>query len=249
MEMVDQWYEQVPRLLTRVDEVYAELMKLGKPDKLTATKRKVYEQRRWEPSKRLIEANLDAAITNLQMFYCPKALVPGPAFVFPLKDLNDRCPWAQTRPMPGSVLYDCAEEQRYHFIGTSYPFFGVQWFGSDDATLQRVIDNGTVILVEGPFDVLACKAVAPEAPVLSSGTKSLSEGHVDYLRILGVRRIRVLYDNERSGQGNKGAQKIERFSNFFTVETLMCPAKDPSEALKYHHLAARLRDMLELELS
>lgn len=249
MGVVEQWYEQVPRLLTRVDEVYAELMKLGKPDKVSVTKRKVYEQRRWEPSKLLIEANLDAAITNLNMFYCPKALVPGPAFVFPLKDVHERCTWAQTRPMPGSILYDYDEGKRYRFIGTSHPFLGPKWFGNDDATLLRLIQARTVILVEGPFDVLACKALVPEAPVLSSGTKALSDDHLDYLRILGVRAIRVLYDNERGGQGDKGAQKIERLASFLKVETLMCPAKDPSEALTNHHLAARLRDVLKLEFS
>lgn len=244
--MIEQWFQQVPRLLTRTDEVYSELVKMGKPDKLTATTRKVYEQRRWEPSKRLIEPNLHAAISSLNTFYCPQALIPGPTFVFPMRDLTNRWQWAQTRPMPGSVLYD--EERRYRFIGTGFSFLGPKWFGNDHATLQRIIETRKVLLVEGPFDLLACKALVPDAPVLSSGTKGVGEDHQDYLQILGVRHITVLYDNERSGQGDKGAQKIERIAKFAKVEVLACPANDPSEALCTLFCAERLRDILKAEL-
>jgi hypothetical protein len=243
--MIDEWFQQVPRLLTRTDEVYEELVNMGKRGKLAATVRKVYEQRGWEPSKRLIGENLYEAVASLNMFYCPKALVPGPTFVFPMRDLYNRWPWAQTRPMPGSVLYD--EERRYRIIGTDYSFLGPKWFGNDPATLQRIIDTGKVVLVEGPFDLLACKALVPDLPLLSSGTKGLSEDHRDYLRILAVRHIAVLYDNERSGQGDKGARKIARDAKFAKVEVLTCPANDPSEALCTRLCAERLRDILKAE--
>lgn len=245
----DETFHDVPRLIAKADDTYEKLIALGKPDKWTVTKTKIYENRGWNQSKPYIECNFDAAIMALGVFYLPKALRPGPAFVFPLKDLDGRLGVAQTRPFKDSYLY--RPDHKYRLLGTNYPFKGPMWCGNDDATLRQIISCNTVLLVEGPFDVLACKLLVPDIFVMSTLTKGATEDHIDYLRILGVNRIVFMFDNEESQQGAIGEWVTEkRIHEKFggrdiTVQSAKCSATDPSEALKLGSNALILKNYLE----
>jgi hypothetical protein len=106
-----------------------------------------------------------------------------------------------------------------------------------------------VCLVEGPFDELACKLLVPDAPVLTPLTKGIGEDHIEYLRILGVDTIVIMFDNEKSGQGRKGMERTKwrietKFMAGIEVTSVPCAASDPSNALKSEPLAEELEIFL-----
>jgi hypothetical protein len=241
----DEWFHDIPAMMAKTDALYAELVKAGKTESRNATtKKKIYEERGW--LRRFVEENFDSVLDRLQVFYLPKALRPGPCFVFPLRDIESRYNTAQVRPFTDSYLFK--EDRKYRLLGTDRAFKGPYWFGNDARTLQKVIEKEKVCLVEGPFDVLACKCLAPDAPVMSSLTRSISEDHVDYLRILGVKTIVLLFDYEYSEQGSKGMESTK-----WNVEHKYAPGAglevvdltgsgtDPSESLKKEFTASELR--------
>jgi hypothetical protein len=93
--------------------------------------------------------------------------------------------------------------------------------------------------------------LAPEVPVMSPLTKRLGKGHQAYLRMLGLRRIYLMFDNELPSAGHSiGAgnlamkQHSKELARYFDVRTLLCPASDPSEALKNGYTAEKLRSIL-----
>jgi hypothetical protein len=80
---------------------------------------------------------------------------------------------------------------------------------------------------------------------LSPLTKKLGDKHVAYLRMLGVKTIYLMYDNEVSGAGNKSMEiECRKLSEWFTMITLLCPASDPSDCLKSMTVAGKLKRML-----
>ncbi len=241
------WFHDVPLLLAKTDEAYVKLAELGKPSKSVVTKTKIYANRHWKAASAYIEKNFDTVLERMNVFYLPKALSPGPAFVFPLRDLDGRWGQAQVRPFEDSWLF--LPDHKYRRLGVPYAFNGPAWCGNDDETLQQIITKRAVTLVEGPFDTLACKLLVPSCPVLSSLTKGVTEDHVDYLRILGVNRINLMFDNERSGQGAKGEAitkwRIEnKFAADIRVGHVECPAQDPSDALRSDWNAVALMEIL-----
>jgi len=243
-----EWFHDIPAVIEKTDALYAELVTAGKTSgRNETTKKQMYKERRW--LRRFAEPNFDAILTRLNVFYLPKALRPGPAFVFPLRDLDGRYNRAQVRPFPESYLFK--EDHKYRLLGTEKAFKGPMWLGNDAPTLQKIIEKRKVCLVEGPFDLLACKLLVPDAPVLSSLTKGIGEDHTDYLRILGVNRIVTLFDNEdiegSKGAGRQGAEITKwRVENKYTtgieVSSQQCSASDPSDALQKESL------VMELEL-
>lgn len=244
----NKWYHDVPELLKRADALYAQLETLGKPSKWDIMKKKLYEDRGWLRAKPYIQANLDSALRSTGAFYLTKAMEPGPAYVFPLKDI-DGTPWqAQVRPFPDSWLW--LPDHKYRLLGTKlHPLVGPRWCGVDDATVRNIIAKRKAMLVEGPFDVLACKALLPGCPVLSTLTKGTTEDHIDYLRILGVKQIVLMFDNEASAQGSKGEAITKwRIENKFASDMLVthedCPASDPSDALKNDRNTMKLLGIL-----
>lgn len=240
----EEWFHDIPAMMAKTDAIYAEFIKAGKTESRNATtKKKIYEERGW--LRRFAEKNFDSVLDRLQVFYLPKALRPGPCFVFPLRDLDHRYNIAQVRPFTDSYLFK--EDRKYRMLGTDRAFKGPHWFGNDARTLQKIIEKEKVCLVEGPFDVLACKLLAPDAPVMSTLTKGVSEDHVDYLRILGVKTIVLLFDNEDSGQGDKGvaASKYNIENKYapgagIEVLDLTGSGTDPSDSLKKEYTAAEL---------
>ena len=190
------------RLARETDEAYARLAELGKPSKLAVTKAKIYANRRWKAASAYIEKNFDAVLERMNVFYLPKALAPA-AFVFPLRDLDGRWGQAQVRPFEDSPLF--LPDHKYRRLGVPYAFNGPAWCGNDDETLRQVITKRAVTLVEGPFDILACKLlVRIRARSLSSLTKGVTQDHADYLRILGVNRINLMFDNHHVARGGEG---------------------------------------------
>jgi hypothetical protein len=247
MSFASEWFHDIPAVMAKTDALFASWVAEGKAvSRNDTTKKKIYESRKW--IRRLVEPNFDAVLNRLQVFYLPKALRPGPAFVFPLRDLDGRYNQAQVRPFPDSYLF--LPDSKYRRLGTTQSFKGPQWFGNDLMTIQKIIETQRVCLVEGAFDELACKLLVPDAPVLTSLTKGIGEDHIEYLRILGVNRIVTLFDNEAKGQGSKGAavtkQRVEdKFASGIEVSSAQCSAHDPSDALKSEPLAVALELFLK----
>ena len=89
---MDKRIYDVPAMLRNADKIFADWAAMGKPQdrfgKVALAKRKIYESRGWLPSKLYIEKNFDELLQTLRVFYLPKAHIHGPAFVFPIRDLE-----------------------------------------------------------------------------------------------------------------------------------------------------------------
>ena len=221
---MDDWYlHDVPRLISETDRLYARISERY-PDRTkgSVTKQRTVEERQWGPTVASYEARFEAEMAKLGMFYVPKAMIPGPAFVFPLRDVDDTLPCAQVKPLEGSIL----AKDRYHFIGSS--LIGPRWIGNDRETLRLVVETHSVMCVEGPFDLLAMRLAMPGYPFMGILTNALGKRHVAYLRILGVKKLFLMYDNEGKPEGNAVLGHIKDLA----VSEHICPSKDPSDALK-----------------
>lgn len=234
-------YEHIPTLMAETDKLYDRIVqKWPEKDKLSFTMKKIVQERGWLPSLHLIRKNLPAVLAEHDVFFVPKIMSPGPCFVFPLPDFGRECSYAQTKPLAGS---DLGTNSKYRFIGVK-PFIP-HWLGASPQMIWRIIRSRSVIVVEGAFDFIACRALSPNTPILSPLTKKLGSKHVAYLRMAGLRHLYLMYDNERSGRGNQAMAFEEKsLAAHFQTQSLLCPASDPSEALKSATLAERLRSML-----
>jgi hypothetical protein len=209
-------------------------------DKLSLTAKEIVEERGWKPSLHLIRKNLPTILKDHDVFFVPKIMQPGPCFIFPLRDVHDDYPYAQTKPLEGSVI---GTDGKYHFIGTKP--VGPLWMGASLQMMWRIIRTRSLVVVEGAFDFLACRALSPNTPILSPLTKKLGNKHVTYLQMLGLKHLYLMYDNERSGRGNQAMVFEEKsLASHFQTKSLLCPASDPSDALKSATIAERLRSML-----
>src|SRR6202041_1882975 len=98
---------------------------------------------------------------------------------------------------------------KYGFLGKKDNVPGPHWFGNSDETLRNIARNRSVGLVEGYYDLLACRLMMPGAPILSTGTKTVNESHIQYLRMLGVKDIHLMFDNEApKGDKDVGAGEL-----------------------------------------
>jgi hypothetical protein len=168
------------------------------------------------------------AIEDLEMIYVPNGCGPGPAFLFPVRDVTGEIRRAHLR-MVDETVYGF----RYISLVNSEKFIGPGWSGNDEATVEAIIQTGEVTLVEGPFDLVALRAAEPRLPSLCPLSKRMSDDHWDYLKILGVEHIYPMFDVEKSRQGEAAMERMEVFHREFKVTPLRCPAKDPSDALKH----------------
>jgi hypothetical protein len=247
----DSWYHQTPDLLKKIDDLYAEATASGKTyTKLSVTQQKVVAARGWSPSLLLTAKNFDRVLTELDCFYVPKNVQPGPMVVFPIRDIEGIPTRCQTKPFEGSAEFG---PHKYTYLGLkSKEFRGPCWLGNDLATLRRVIEQRRVVLVEGAFDILASRLVVPEdgVPVMSSLTKSLGAGHLAYLRMLGIDTLHLMFDNEKPkenydiGGGELSMRALQRDVTSMKVDILYCPSSDPSECLKSYAKAQQLRNLL-----
>lgn len=190
------------------------------------TLKKAMAFRQW--SEAVPQARLLQAIEDLEMIYVPNGCGPGPAFLFPVRDVTGEIRRAHLR-MVDETVYGF----RYISLVNSEKFIGPGWSGNDEATVEAIIQTGEVTLVEGPFDLVALRAAEPRLPSLCPLSKRMSDDHWDYLKILGVEHIYPMFDVEKSRQGEAAMERMEVFHREFKVTPLRCPAKDPSDALKH----------------
>lgn len=246
-----EWYQRdtVPKLIQAVNKKFAEAAAAGQTyTRNSVTQQKIVEARNWKAGLPIIQKNFDRVLTELDIFYVPKQMLPGPMIVFPMWDIYSVLTRAQTKPFEGSIM---AGSGKYMYLGLkSKEFSGPSWLGNDPATLLRVIQQKRVVLVEGPFDMLANRLVAPDVPTLSPLTKTLGAEHVAYLRILGVETVFLMFDNEKPkegqdiGGGEISMRALKRDVKDMNVEILYCPSSDPSKALELYPKATQLRSLL-----
>lgn len=255
--MTNDWYNDIPELMTQTDRLYERIAaKWPEKTKLALTKEKMIVERKWQPSLPLIKRNLDRVLEDFQCFYLPKNLVPGPLFVFPVRGTDGAFRFAQSKPLEGSVLFG---KHKYRYIGNK-PYEPI-WLGNDPATIQRVIETRTALAIEGGFDTLACRLLMPDAPIMSPLTKRLGDKHIAYLRMLGVKRLFLMFDFERAkqrnledsfeveeyreeGQGEIAMAMAVRKIKDMEVIPVRCDSSDPSEALESAIRADKLRKTL-----
>lgn len=225
----DAWWNDLEELRRRTGVLYEKLNR----DIWQVTAEKMIELRGWKIS----EAQVIPVLQEHDIYYVPKKLLPGPMFVFPQFDAEGSCTRAQTKP-----LHDLFGEGKYHTLGVKKEsFLGPVWLGNSEPNLQKVIDTKSVIMVEGPFDFVASRAIEPDAPILCPLTKSLGDQHEDYLRILGVKQIYLLFDNDEPG-----IKSMEWMTRNFPIScvALQCPGSDPSDCLKSAGLKRSLSKVL-----
>jgi len=245
--MTSDWYlADVPRLIAETDALYARIAeKFPGKTKESLTIQKIVEERGWEGTLGLYKDRFEDVVRQLGCFYVPKVMPPGPAFVFPMRGADGAVIRAQTKPLEGSVLM--GEGMKYRYIGDRNKYLGPNWLGNDPETITLIIQRQAVMCVEGPFDLLAIRLACPGYPVLSPLTKRLGKAHIAYLRILGVKRLFLMYDNE--AQGEESMEQQKRQIRSMPVVPCECPQKDPSMALEKlewaKELSSRIRQQFE----
>ncbi len=231
----DAWWHDLNKLREKTDALY---VKLGR-DIWQTTAEKMIELRGWSVK----ESALIPILQELQVYYVPKRMIPGPMFVFPEYDAAGRVTRAQTKP-----LHTLFGETKYYTLGVKKELFlGPVWLGNTDATLAKILEMGFVILVEGPFDLIAARIVAPDLPIMSSLTKSIGDQHEAYLKILGIKRLCLLFDNEVSEAGETSMKILRHVlgKRGLKVEIMPpCPGGDPAYALKSPRTKKALHEVL-----
>jgi hypothetical protein len=242
-------YENIPWLMQESDTLYRRIVEQApEKTKLAVTKAQIVKLRGWEPSLALTGHNFDTVLDELKIFYVPHVMQPGPIVVFPMRDIDGVYRHAQTKFLEGSVIQQRATygkpAAKYYRMG--FPMVGPHWVGNSPDAIARIIESGRVFVVEGPFDLLACRLLCPELPVLSPLTKSLGKDQQSYLRMLGVRDLFLLYDNESSGKGQAAMDWQAKVIKSMRVSKLFACASDPSEALQDSERAQELQHYLRL---
>jgi hypothetical protein len=224
------WWQDIAKLIEKTVAIYTKLEK----DPILITATRIIEERSWV----IKPEQLMPVIKDLGVLYVPKKMFPGPMFLFPEVDV-DGLLRAQTKP-----LHTMFGPGKYYSIGAKREdFAGPIWLGNDEETLKLILEKGYVVLVEGPFDILAARAVAPGIPIMSSLTKSIGRKHEEYLRILGVRTTYLLYDNDEAGKKSMGV--LSNIIKTMQVVPLECPASDPSDCLQTRVKKDALQRVLE----
>jgi hypothetical protein len=215
------------------------------------TKKKIIERRKWTPSLAYYDTHFTQILEELGILYVPKQVDPGPCVLFPQPDYHSRLTHGKIYPFYELMLRSGAA--KYGFLGKKDSIRGPVWLGNSDQVLQLIAKYRTVVLVEGPFDLLACRLLWPNAAVMSTGTKSINEAHVQYLRMLGVKTVYLLFDYETAKEGkSEGAGEVAMSiirntwgqKSGIRFEIANCPNDDPSMCLEDYYAAKKLRDVL-----
>jgi len=223
---------------------------LGTAAKVTAAK--IIESRNWKKSEMLWTGDLLQLIEEMEIIYVPKQVDPGPCILFPLRDYHGNMNSGRIKPFYELLLK--YGPVKYGYLGNSEVISGPTWFGNSDETLRHIAKYRSVGLVEGYFDNLACRLMKPDAPILSTGLKTINEMHVHYLQMLGVKTVNLMFDDDPAKEGfmlGAGAQAMESIQKHwdgkcgieFHIHKL--PANDPSLCLESYEPAMRLRHLLQ----
>jgi hypothetical protein len=239
-------WQNVPWFLDQVQELYAtKVVPKGGPGIWKKTAEVLIRERKWETSSSLFKAHIEAILEEQRVMYVPRVLAPGPGLIFPQLDVRDNYIRARFRPMYDLTFRGTVA--KYAAMGDASLTVGPGWHGMSHRAIDLILKHHTVVLVEGPCDYLACRLVAPDVPVLSTGTKTWNEQHVAHLRMLGVKTVQVMFDQDEAGQN--AASFLTRTWNAkldgrLTFHGLGCPASDPSDCLTRLSWAKALRTAL-----
>lgn len=246
-------FQDVRYLIKQTELLYqSQVIPKGGPDRFRAAADRAIDHRGWRPSLSLFHKNLEPVLRELGIFYVPKQLAPGPSFVFPMWDTKQEPVRAQINPFGWELVIN-GQTAKYARLGHNYEFKGPMWIGMSDKVLGLLMQKRVAVLVEGPWDVVACRVVGPNVPVISTATKTMNEMHFAYLKILGVERVIYLFDNEISTkqEGGVGAGQVAQIrlaklaaGRGFKTSKLMCPKKDPSACLMNFAAAHALKQAL-----
>ena len=90
--MSDKWWEtDVNKVISETEALYTRLVAIApEKNKLALTKAKIIEARGWAPTLRMYDKHFEQVLKQLEFFYVPNRIVPGPAFVFPIRDVDGK---------------------------------------------------------------------------------------------------------------------------------------------------------------
>lgn len=205
-------------------------------DWVTRTTEKLIKFRRWDTTLE----ELRPVVEQAGVKYIPGQLLAAPAYLFPVFSPLGNMTLAQVRYVRPVGL----SEMRYQVLGQMACHCGPLWFGLDKPTRSQIIQTRTVMVVEGPMDVLACRVIlGPNVPVVCGLGKTLTRKHETDLHLLGVRKVVCMWDKDAAGFSAVIPESIpERVK-------LRCPAKDPSDCLRSYELGKRLYNEVQLAYS
>ena len=231
------WAQDPQHLVSLLEKVYGAAVRAGKIRSVaTVTVKKMMAFRNWTPKIPL--SNLLEVVDDLGVAYVPNDVPPGPAFLFPIPDVT-----LETKRLQIRLCDEAQFDLRYVTVGDKNKFIGPMWFGADDENLQRIIRSSAVLVVEGPFDLLAVRTMVPEFPALCPMGKRLTEGHLDYLQLCGVEKIITLWDADDAGRA-ASSRDVKRFRTLSLDLRSRMTCKDPADALRNYESAFALRDLL-----
>jgi hypothetical protein len=215
------------------------------------TRKQIVAKRGWGPTEYLYAGHFEGILEELGIYYIPETLPPGPGILFPQRDYHERLNHGKLNPYYDLVL--SGGSAKYGFLGQK-PDRGPSWFGDTDRTLTNIARFRSVVLVEGAYDLLACRLLFPDCPVLTTGTKSVNVSHIQYLRILGVKDVHLLFDQDPPKEGRTegaGKQAMNIIKNTWGPLTgikfhvRVCPEKDAAACLGNRRAAGDLKYRLE----
>ena len=224
----DEPWASCDALMAELETMYGKAIAAGKvTDPADTAVRKMIHYRNWCSS--VSKSAVRRVVEELEVVYCPKGLGPGPGLVFPMRDITGEIKRLHIRLLEDSpTIY----KMKYMSLVDPTLFLGPAWIGADDATMEAIIQCGEVQLVEGPVDLAAVRIAGCPIPSLSPTSKRLTEEHWTWLRVMGVKCIHPMMDNEVSGGGGKAASYFEKNPYGISVAPDVCPVKDPSKALE-----------------
>lgn len=205
-------------------------------DWLTLSCKKLISFRQWDATVDELRPVLEQSGVR----YIPATHLTEPAFLFPIISPLGNMTLAQVRYVRPIGL----SEMRYQTLGHMFWHCGPLWFGMDEPTRSLIIQSRTVMIVEGPMDVLACRVIlGPYIPVICGLGKNLTAKHETDLHLLGVRKVLCMWDQDEAGSSATMPK------TFRERVKLRCPTKDPSDCLKSLELGKRLYNEVQLGYS
>lgn len=250
-------WQNVSWLIDETEKFYQEnITPKGLGDRFSVARDKIIERRKWQPSIRLIKDTLEPVLRELNIFYVPKQMDPGPGVAFPIRDIHDNMTHGKFHPFYELLMKNREGQEtvaKYAALGKKESMRGPAFFGNSDECLRNIGRTQSVALVEGPYDLLGCRVLVRDCPVLSTGTKSFSIEHIYYLRMLGAKTFYLMFDNEPAkGEKTMGAgnQAMDYLAFKWSKDTgldfrpLLCPADDASTCLEHGETAVTLTNIL-----
>jgi hypothetical protein len=213
-------------------------------DWLESTKTHIIISRDWVINPERLEAVLSASESQPVRFIPHRVGVgyEGGGYFFPIYDPSGGLPMAQLRWSKPSLH----KSIKTSFIGNASELEGPKWCGMSPSNVRQIIQQKELLLVEGPFDRMACQiALDSNYPVLSLFGCHLTLHHIQDLQILGVNKVKIMFDDDNSGNAAYQTLKNQRLP--FRISKLKSPAADPSDCLKDEKTFRTLTNLLRNE--